>query len=97
MDPGLPLPLQGLEHFRARLVVDGELLIEQEEKVKNQPDNLYLVLGIKQIGELTLGRSTKTSSIIKVVKCVAQSKPQQPIGTRQPCGSVDQSWASKLI
>ena len=40
---------------------------------------------IIQIGELTLGRSTKT--IIKVVKGVAQSKPQQPIGTRQPRGS----------
>ena len=29
----------------ARLVVDSELLIEQEVKVKNQPDNLNLVLG----------------------------------------------------
>ena len=30
----------------ARLVVDGELLIEQKVKVKNQPDNLHLLLGI---------------------------------------------------
>ena len=30
---------------QARLVVDGQLLIEQEVKVKNQPDNLNLVLG----------------------------------------------------
>ena len=28
-----------------RLVVDGQLLIEQEVKVKNQPDNLDLALG----------------------------------------------------
>ena len=35
----------------ARLVVDGELLIEQEVKVKNQPDNLTLELGAMNSNE----------------------------------------------
>ena len=42
----------------ARLVVDGELVIEQEVKVKNQPENLDLVLGFGGIGQEYPGQTT---------------------------------------
>ena len=42
----------------ARLVVDGELVIEQKVKVKNQPDNLGIVLGWDGYGLEYPGQTT---------------------------------------
>ena len=62
----------------ASLVVDGELMIEQEVKVKNQPEHLNLVLGIDVDGWELTGQTTNLnifSSVLTVEQMESQTSP----------------------
>ena len=67
----------------ARLVVDGELLIEQEVRVKNQPDNLNLVLGAYQ--DVEFPGQTTDLNIFSSALTVEQMKSQTSPGNEK-CG-----------
>ena len=91
----------------ARLVVDGELLIEQEVKVKNQPDNLNLVLGSRtssssgntyedtgQTTDLNIFSSALTVEQMKSLISAGRAFPQLGDVFRE--GAVDSSLKSKV-
>ena len=91
----------------ARLVVDGELLIEQEVKVKNQPDNLNLVLGswtssssgntyedTGQTTDLNIFSSALTVEQMKSLISAGRAFPQLGDVFRE--GAVDSSLKSKV-
>ena len=79
----------------ARLVVDGELLVEQEVKVKNQPDNLNLDLGTDGTGG-EHPRQTTNLNIFSFALTVEQMKLQKSAGKK--CGLEGDflSWEKSL-
>ena len=65
----------------ARLVADGELLIEKEMKVKNDPDNLNLVLGL--MWEHEYPGQTTNLNIFASALTVEQMKLRTSAGTEE--------------
>ena len=80
----------------SRLVVDGELLIEQEVKVKNQPDNLELILGWDGNTYEFPGQTTDLN-IFSSALTVEQMKSQTSPGEKE-CGLEGDflSWEKSL-
>ena len=78
-----------------RLVVDGELLVEQEVKVKNQPENLSIVLG--KYGQAEFTGQTTDLNIFSSALAVEQMKSQTRAGERE-CGLEGDflSWEKSL-
>ena len=79
----------------ARLVVDGELMFEQEVKVKIQPDNLNLVLG--RVGYFEDPGQTTDLNIFSSALTVEQMKSQTSPGEKE-CGHEGDflSWEKSL-
>ena len=78
-----------------RLVVDGELVVEKEVKVNNQPDNLNLVLGLWVNQEYT-GQTTDLN-IFSFAQPADQMKSQTRGGEKE-CGLAGNflSWEKSL-
>ena len=79
-----------------RLVVDGELLMETDWKVKNRPDNLNLVLGVWKKSKEQTGRTTNLN-IFSSALPVEQMKYQTSAGDKE-CGLQGDylSWETSL-
>ena len=79
--------------------MDGELLIEKEVKVKNQPDNLNLVLGIQSNPKLRYEEPGQTTNlnIFVFALTVEQMKSQTSPGDKE-CGLEGDflSWEKSL-